>query len=73
MNATMSEQEDAEQTDTVAVYSIEAGTPTRRLSTIEAQDAALMHFRRGDALHEYDTTDRNDAPCTSSSPPPADQ
>ncbi|RIH58738.1 hypothetical protein D3C59_32865, partial [Streptomyces sp. SHP22-7] len=62
MNATMSEQEDAEQTDTVAVYSIEAGTPTRRLSTIEAQDAALMHFRRGDALHEYDTTDRNDAP-----------
>lgn len=73
MNATVSQhaatiqtmaagQEDAEQADPVAVYEMEAGTPVRWLSPVDAQDAAVMHFRGGATIHEYDTTDRNGAP-----------
>lgn len=46
----------------VAVHGIEADAPVRWLSTVEAQDAAVVHFRRGATIHEYDTTDRNGAP-----------
>ncbi len=56
------EPEDAEQEDTVTVYGINSDTPVRHLSTIEAQDAAVMNFRHGATIHEYDTTDRNGAP-----------
>lgn len=59
-NQVVGNRENAEQP--VAVHGIETGTPVRWLSTVEAQDATVMHFRRGATIHEYDTTDRNGAP-----------
>lgn len=58
-NQVVGSRENGEQP--VAVHGIETGTPVRWLSTVEAQDAAVMHFRRGATIHEYDTTDRDGA------------